>query len=207
MSSAGHDVVNISFCRQYTHKHCTFRRSTVSTQARNASHALGSRIAQHLCAPEKNLSSGPHMSHQPFTTSTASSSLTLPSTTTPEHALQSGQHDPLQECPVHHRSAIKNHSGVKTSRVAETRAQQLPQVVSPKNLNQFERFRVFLGLISRFEFEFRRYDNYFFERFEFLVCSKFNHTHHVAVNVCVLWPVCAHNNSLSNVVASVTIDS
>ena len=24
---------------------------------------------------------------------------------------------------------------------------------------------------------------FFFERFEFLVCSKFNHTHHVAVNV------------------------
>ena len=33
---------------------------------------------------------------------------------------------------------------------------------------------------------------YFFERFEFLVCSKFNHTHHVAVHVPVLWPVCTH---------------
>ena len=32
----------------------------------------------------------------------------------------------------------------------------------------------------------------FFERFEFLVCSKFNHTHHVAVHVHVLWLVCAH---------------
>ena len=30
--------------------------------------------------------------------------------------------------------AIKNHSGVKTCRVAETRAQQLPQVMSPRNL-------------------------------------------------------------------------
>ena len=26
---------------------------------------------------------------------------------------------------------------------------------------------------------------FFFERFEFLVCSKFNHTHHVAVHVLV----------------------
>ena len=30
--------------------------------------------------------------------------------------------------------AIKNHSGVKNCRVAETPAQQLPQVMSPKNL-------------------------------------------------------------------------
>ena len=30
--------------------------------------------------------------------------------------------------------AIKSHSGVKNCRVAETRAQQLPQVMSPKNL-------------------------------------------------------------------------
>ena len=36
--------------------------------------------------------------------------------------------------------------------------------------NQFERFRGFLELISRFEFEFRRRGNYFFEGFEFLVC-------------------------------------
>ena len=58
------------------------QRSTVSSQARNASHALGSRIAKHLCALEKSLSSGPHtshpllLSHLPRTTS----SFTLPST-------------------------------------------------------------------------------------------------------------------------------
>ena len=50
----------------------------------------------------KVLSSGPHMSHPllfshlPCTTSTSSSSFTLPSTTTPEHAAQSGQLDLLQ---------------------------------------------------------------------------------------------------------------
>ena len=41
--------------------------------------------------------------------------------------------------------------------------------------NQFERFRGVLELICRFEFDFLRREN-FFERFEFLVCSKFNHT-------------------------------
>ena len=64
------------------------------------------------------------LSHLPFHTSTSSSSFTLP-TTTPEHALQSGQYDLLQEHPVHlelHQDlpqstscAIKNHSGVKTA--------------------------------------------------------------------------------------------
>ena len=58
--------------------------------------------------------------------------------------------------------------------------------------NQFERFREFLELVSRFEFEFRRRGNYLFEGFEFLVCSKFNHTHHVAVHEPVLCPVCTH---------------
>ena len=42
--------------------------------------------------------------HVPFTTSTSSSSsFTLPSTTTPEHALQSGQLDLLQQHLVHHQ--------------------------------------------------------------------------------------------------------
>ena len=58
--------------------------------------------------------------------------------------------------------------------------------------NQFERFREFLELIGRFELDFRRRGFFFFfERFEFLVCSKFNDTQ------CgrawhVLWPVYTH---------------
>ena len=43
-----------------------------------------------------------------------------------------------------------------------------------------------------------------FERFEFW-CVQSSITHNVVVNVHVLWPVCIH--SISNVVASVTIDS
>ena len=54
----------------------------------------------------------------------------------------------------------------------------------------------FWELISRFEFEFCRCENYFFEGFEFLVCSC----------ECAVACLCPHN-SISNVVASVTIDS
>ena len=60
--------------------------------------------------------------------------------------------------------------------------------------NKFERFRGFLELISRFEFEFRRRENYFFERFEFLVRSC----------ECAVACLCPRN-SISNVVASVMI--
>ena len=68
---------------------------------------LAQELQRHLCAPEKNLSSGSHMSHPllvshlPCTASTSSSTLTVPSATTPVHALQSGQHDLLQEHPEH----------------------------------------------------------------------------------------------------------
>ena len=49
----------------------------------------------------------------------------------------------------------------------------------------------FLELITRFEFDFCLCD-FFFERFEFLVCSNFNHICSETVHVPVLWPVCAH---------------
>ena len=68
--------------------------------------------------------------------------------------------------------------------------------------NTFERFRWFLELVSRFEFDFLRRESYFFERFEFLVCSKFNHA--PCGRTCAV--ACLHtHNSISNVVASVTI--
>ena len=94
---------SVRTCRQNTQKHCT--HSAVQSVHKRGTHRT--RLL-HLCAPEKNLSSGLHMSHplllshMPFTTSTSSSSFTLPSTTTQEHAAQSGQHDLLQEHPVHH---------------------------------------------------------------------------------------------------------
>ena len=51
-------------------------------------------------------------------------------------------------------------------------------------------FGVFLELISRFEFEFRRC-GIFLEGFEFFVFQS-STTSNVAVHVPVLWPVCAH---------------
>ena len=120
-------------CRQDTHSQHTSVQYSLFTSAECIARAwLKSHGLQcHLCAPEKSLSSGPHMSHLllhshlPRTTSTCSSSFTFPSTTTPERALQSGQHVLLQEHPVHHQAysklsqsksnAIENHSGVKTS--------------------------------------------------------------------------------------------
>ena len=60
--------------------------------------------------------------------------------------------------------------------------------------NKFERFRGFLELISRFEFEFCRRENYFFEGFEFLVCSC----------ECAVACLCPRN-SILNVVVSLTV--
>ena len=60
--------------------------------------------------------------------------------------------------------------------------------------NKFERFRAFLELISRFEFEFCRRENYFLEGFEFLVCSF----------ECAVARLCPRI-SISNVVVFVTI--
>ena len=61
--------------------------------------------------------------------------------------------------------------------------------------NKFER--------SRFEFDFCRCGNYIFERFEFLVCSKFNHTQCGHTRACAVACLCPHI-SISNVVVSVT---
>ena len=69
--------------------------------------------------------------------------------------------------------------------------------------NKFERFRGFSELISRFEFEFRCCGNCFLEGFEFLVCSKFNHTQCGRTCACAVVCLCPHN-SISNVVVSET---
>ena len=92
-----------------TPTHSTHLCSTVCSKARNAHHALGSRLKNcitSLCAWKESVIWSAHVS--PFVglspaTSTSSSSFTLPSISTPEHAAQSGQHDLLQEHPVHNQ--------------------------------------------------------------------------------------------------------
>ena len=52
----------------------------------------------------------------------------------------------ISKLPQATSCAFKNHSGVKTCRVAETRAQQLPQVVSPKNLRPSRESKLILKI-------------------------------------------------------------
>ena len=62
-----------------------------------------------------------------------------------------------------------------------------------------------LELIRRFEFDFcRREKFFFFERFEFLVRSKFNHTQCGRACACAVACLCPRN-SISNVVLLMTI--
>ena len=133
---------NLAVCADRTPTHNTLLCSAVCSQARNA-HTT--RLAQefHIIFVRQKESSHlvccmshPWLSHLPFTTSTSSSSFTLPPTTQ-EHAARSVQQEQHREHSAHipHISklppstscATKNHSGVKTCRVADTRAPQLPQ--------------------------------------------------------------------------------
>ena len=54
----------------------------------------------------------------------------------------------ISKLPQSTSCAIKNHSGVKTCRVPETGAQQLPQVMSPENLRLFKDRSLFWRYIS-----------------------------------------------------------
>ena len=147
-------------CRQCTHKHCTY--SAVQSIHKRGTHRT--RLAQELhnifVRLNMNLSSCPHMahplslSHLPFTTSTSSSSFTHPSTTTPEHALQSGEHDPLQEQPVHHElsprfaSRQAAPSGVKNLQSGGNPRTTTPTDHEPKKLSTVSRI---LGIIDPYQ--------------------------------------------------------
>ena len=93
-----------------------------------------------------------------------------------------------------HIGSKQNKNGELNSNIGANRTRARNRYHSARN--KFDRFRWFLELIGRFQFEFCRCQNYIFEQFEFWVCSKFNHTHHVAVNVPLLWPVCTHTISI-----------
>ena len=68
----------------------------------------------------------------------------------------------------------------ETGQVVDVRPSKEPGYHSPGN--QFERFRGFLELVRRFEFEFCRRENFFFLKDSNFWC----------VHVNVPWPVCAH---------------
>ena len=94
------------------HTHNTHLCSTVCSQARNAPHALGSSHTdcsvifvrlKRVCHLVRTCLTLCCCSLTCRTRSTSPSSFTLFSTTTPEHALQSGQTRSIQEYPVHHQ--------------------------------------------------------------------------------------------------------
>ena len=124
-------------CRQDT-THKTHLCITGCSQARTAQlMRLAQELHCHLCAPKQVLSSG--VTH-------VSSMVVLSRAFLHEHFLfftylsylphtENTQYIPhISKLPQSTSCAIKNHSGVKICTVAETRAQQLPQVMSPKNL-------------------------------------------------------------------------
>ena len=127
-------------CRQDTHSQHTYVQ--YSSQARNASHALGSshtgcsvifvrlkRICHLVCTC---------LTRCCFLTCRLPRARPLPHSLflLPRH--KNTQHDRfnmiISKNTQSTSSAIRNHSGVKTCRVAETRGRHLPQVMSPRSL-------------------------------------------------------------------------
>ena len=73
-----------------------------------------------------------------------------------------------------------------------TRGDRWSRNTMQRKINSNE-FGEFWELISRFEFDFCRCGNHFLERFEFLVCSKFNHTQ--CGRTCACAVACLHTHT------------
>ena len=97
--------------------------------------------------------SHPWLTHLPFATSTSSSSFTLPSTTTQEHAAQPVQDDQVREHPAHH-AHLQAPSVHKLRRQESLWRENLqsggnphtttPQVMSPKSLRLSQGSKIML---------------------------------------------------------------
>ena len=119
--------------------------STVCSQARNAhTTRLAQELHCHLCAPEKNLiiwcvpclilgcltcraPRAHHLPHSLFLLPRHRNTPCNRDNTIMSETNQCITH--ISGLPQSTSCALQNHSGVKTCRVAETRAQQLPQVI------------------------------------------------------------------------------
>ena len=135
-------------CRQYTHKHCTY--SAVRSLHKRGTHRT--RLAQELHNIFVRLRRIGHQVRTCLTLCCSRTCLVPRAHHLPHSLFLLPQHQNTQ----HHRyntvtsrntqyimnismlsqstsSAVKNHSGVKTCRVAETRARHSPQVMSPKS--------------------------------------------------------------------------
>ena len=114
-------------CGQDTHSQYTSVQYSLFTSAERTDNALGSSIGmvifvrQDKCCYLVWPMSHPWLPHLPFTMSTSSSSPMYP-TTHREHSV----HPAHLQAPSVDKLRHQNHSVVKTCRVAETRAPQLP---------------------------------------------------------------------------------
>ena len=136
----------IDVCVDKTPTHNTHVCSTVCSQARNSHHALGSSHTDCSVIFVRK-----HMSH-PLLLSHHSLFLLPPHKNT-QHNRDKKIISKNTQYIMHismlsqsTSSAIKNHSGVKTCRVAETRARQLPQVMSPKSLRLSQGSKIILEI-------------------------------------------------------------
>ena len=138
-------------CRQDTHSQHTTVQYSLFTSAERTINALGSRASKaqelhcRVCALEKSLvvlcvaclifgcltCLSPRALHLPH-------SLFLLRHKNTQHNWYNKNNSEntqyIPKLPQPTSCAIKNHSGVKTCKVAETRAPQLPQVMSPRSL-------------------------------------------------------------------------
>ena len=132
-----------------TPTHDTHVCSAVCSQARNAHTThLAQELHCHLCAPEKNLviwcvpclilgclaCLSPRALHLPHFIFLLRHKNTLQDRYNKSNSENTPYIPHISKLPQSTSCAIKNHSGVKTGRVAETRAPQLLQITSPKNL-------------------------------------------------------------------------
>ena len=155
-------------CRQDTHSQYTSVQHSLFTSAERTPRAWlkSSRIAFYLCAPEKNLSSGVAHVSPFFVLSPAvhHEHIIFLSHSSFYHYTKNMQHNRFNMINSKNTqyimhisklfqstsSATNNHSGVKTCRVAETRARQLPQVVSPKSLRLSRGSKIVLEIHSNY---------------------------------------------------------
>ena len=147
-----HDRISISwqdcFCRQDTHSQYTSVQYSLFTSAERTGNALGStadtaqELHCHLCALAKSLVIWcvSCLIHGCSLTRLHSLFL-LPRHKNTKHNQYNKNYSEntqyithISKIPQSTSCAIKNHSGEKTCRVAETRARQLPQDLSPKSL-------------------------------------------------------------------------
>ena len=162
-------ILHYICCRTGHSTHKTHLCSTVCSQARNAHHALGSReqpkhdlhfifvrlkrvfviwCVAHVSSMVALTCLSPRAHHLPHSHFLVRHKNTQHNRYNKSNSEITQYITRTSKLPQSTSSAVKNHSGVKTCRVAETRARQLPQVMSPKSLRMSQGSKIFWRSIS-----------------------------------------------------------